>query len=84
MKNPLIQKSILKILARLPDVYLREETLAAEVEIAIDRQLKSTEFADELISLLERELIEKDATLLGDPVWHITGKGKLAAREGTR
>lgn len=84
MKNPLIQKSILKILARLPDVYLREETLAAEVEIAIDRQLKSTEFADELISLQERELIEKDATLLGDPVWHITGKGKLAAREGTR
>lgn len=84
MKNPLIQKSILKILARLPDVYLREETLAAEVEIAIDRQLKSTEFADELISLQERELIEKDATILGDPVWHITGKGKLAAREGTR
>ena len=29
MKNPLIQKSILKILSRLPDVYLREETLAA-------------------------------------------------------
>lgn len=84
MKNPLIQKSILKILARLPDVYLREETLAAEVEIAIDRQLKSTEFADELISLQERELIEKDATLLGDPMWHITGKGKLAANEGTR
>ena len=25
MKNPLIQKSILKILSRLPDVYLREE-----------------------------------------------------------
>lgn len=84
MKNPLIQKSILKILARLPDVYLREETLAAEVEIAIDRQLKSTEFADELISLQERELIEKDATLLGDPMWHITGNGKLAANEGTR
>ena len=70
MKNPLIQKMILKVLSRLPDVYLREETLAAEVEIAIDRPMKTTEFAD--------------ASLLGDPMWHITGKGKLAAQEGVR
>ncbi len=84
MKNPLIQKSILKILSRLPDVYLREETLAAEVEIAIDRPLKSTEFADELVLLKDLELIEKDASLLGDSMWHITGKGKLAAQEGVR
>lgn len=84
MKNPLIQKSILKILSRLPDVYLREETLAAEVEIAIDRPLKTTEFADELIALKDLELIERDASLLGDPMWHITGKGKLAAQEGVR
>lgn len=84
MKNPLIQKSILRILSRLPDVYLREETLAAEVEIAIDRPMKTTEFADELIALKDRELIEKDSTLLGDPMWHITGKGKLAVEEGAR
>ena len=76
MKNPLIQKMILKVLSRLPDVYLREETLAAEVEIAIDRPMKTTEFADELIALRDLDLIEKDA--------HITGKGKLAAQEGVR
>jgi hypothetical protein len=84
MKNPLIQKSILKILSRLPDVYLREETLAAEVEIAIDRPLKTTEFADELLELKRLELVESDASLLGDPMWHITGKGQLAVQEGVR
>ena len=84
MKNPLIQKMILKVLSRLPDVYLREETLAAEVEIAIDRPMKTTEFADELIALRDLDLIEKDASLLGDPMWHITGKGKLAAQECVR
>lgn len=84
MKNPLIQKSILKVLSRVEDVFLREETLAAEVEIAIDRPMKTTEFADALGELKDRELIERDATMLGDPMWHITGKGKLAAREGTR
>ena len=84
MKNPLIQKMILKVLSRLPDVYLREETLAAEGESAIDRPMKTTEFADELIALRDLDLIEKDASLLGDPMWHITGKGKLAAQEGVR
>ncbi len=84
MKNPLIQKSILKVLNRLDDVFLREETLAAEVEIAIDRPLRSTEFADELNELRDLELVERDSTLLGDPMWHITGKGKLAVKEGVR
>ena len=84
MTNPLILKSILKILGRVEDVFLREETLAAEVEIAIDRPMKTTEFADALGELKDRELVERDATMLGDPMWHITGKGKLAAREGTR
>lgn len=84
MKNPLIQKSILKVLSRVDNVFLREETLAAEVEIAIDRPLKTTEFADELNELKDLELIERDTTILGDPMWHITGKGKLAVREGVR
>ena len=84
MTNPLILKSILKILSRVEDVFLREETLAAEVEIAIDRPMKTTEFADALGELKDRELIERDSTLLGDPMWHITGKGKLAVQEGTR
>lgn len=84
MTNPLILKSILKILSRVEDVFLREETLAAEVEIAIDRPMKTTEFADALGELKDRELIERDSTLLGDPMWHITGKGKLAVQEGIR
>ena len=84
MTNPLILKSILKILVRVEDVYLREETLAAEVEIAIDRPMKTTEFADALGELKDRELVERDSTMLGDTMWHITGKGKLAAQEGTR
>lgn len=84
MKNPLIQKSILKILSRVGEVYLKEDTLAAEVEIAIDRTVSVNEFTDELNYLAEKELIEKDVTLLDEPMWHITGKGKLAVREGTR
>ena len=48
MRNQLIQKSILKILNRVSDVYLKEDTLAAEVEIAIDRSVKVDEFMDEL------------------------------------
>jgi len=84
MKNPLIQKSILRILSRLPDVFLREETLAAEVEIATDRTIKTTEFQDEIQELLDLGCIEKDATILGDPMYHITGKGKLALKEGVR
>ena len=84
MRDPLIQKSILKVLSRLPDVYLREETLAAEVEIATDRQLKTSEFADEIQALIDLDCIEKDVTILGDPMYHITGKGKIALREGVR
>ena len=84
MRNQLIQKSILKILNRVSEVYLKEDTLAAEVEIAIDRSVKVDEFTDELNYLADRELIEKDTTLLDEPMWHITGKGKLAAREGIR
>ena len=41
MKNELIQKMILTILNRLESVFLREATLAAEVEISIDRTLKA-------------------------------------------
>lgn len=84
MRNQLIQKSILKVLNRVSDVYLKEDTLAAEVEIAIDRTVSVNEFMDELNYLAEKELIEKDVTLLDEPMWHITGKGRLAQREGLR
>lgn len=80
MRNQLIQKSILTILNRLDNVFLRESTLAAEVEIAIDRPLTTAEFGDELRYLEDKELIERDHTLLDERMWHITGKGKLAQK----
>ncbi len=80
MRNQLIQKSILTILNRLDNVFLREATLAAEVEIAIDRPLTTAEFGDELRYLEDKELIERDHTLLDERMWHITGKGKLAQK----
>lgn len=80
MRNQLIQKSILTILNRLDSVFLREATLAAEVEIAIDRPLTTAEFGDELRYLEDKELIERDHTLLDERMWHITGKGKLAQK----
>ena len=78
MKNPLIQKSILRILNRLNHVALRETTLAAEVEIAVDRPLTTAEFADELRYLEDRDLIERDHDSLDETIWSITGKGELA------
>lgn len=80
MRNKVLQKSILNILNRVDDVFLRETTLAAEAEIAVDRPLTTGEFADELRYLEDRELIEKDHTLLDDRMWHITAKGRLALK----
>ena len=80
MKNPLIQKSILRILNRLNHVALRETTLAAEVEIAVDRPLTSAEFADELRYLEDRDLIARDVDSFDETLWSITGKGELALK----
>ena len=80
MKNQLIQKSILRILNRLDHVALRETTLAAETEIAIDRPLTSAEFADELRYLEDRQLIERDHDSFDETIWSITGKGELALK----
>ena len=80
MKNPLIQKSILRILNRLDHVALRETTLASEVEIAIDRPLTTAEFADELRYLEDRELIQRDQDSFDETLWSITGKGELALK----
>ena len=80
MKNPLIQKSILRILNRLDRVALRETTLASEVEIAIDRPLTTAEFTDELLFLAERDLIQRDRDSFDETLWSITQKGELALR----
>ena len=80
MKNPLIQKSILKILNRLDRVALRETTLASEVEIAIDRPLTTAEFTDELLFLAQRDLIQRDRDSFDETLWSITQKGELALK----
>ena len=80
MKNPLIQKSILKILNRLDRVALRETTLASEVEIAIDRPLTTAEFTDELLFLVERGMINRDRDSFDETLWSITQKGELALK----
>lgn len=80
MKNPLIQKSILRILNRLDRVALRETTLASEVEIAIDRPLTTQEFTDELLFLAQRDLIQRDRDSFDETLWSITQKGELALR----
>jgi hypothetical protein len=80
VKNPLIQKSILRILNRLDRVALRETTLASEVEIAIDRPLTTAEFTDELLFLAQRDLIQRDRDSFDETLWSITQKGELALR----
>jgi hypothetical protein len=80
VKNPLIQKSILRILNRLDRVALRETTLASEVEIAIDRPLTTAEFTDELLFLAERDLIQRDRDSFDETLLSITQKGELALR----
>ena len=80
MKNPLIQKSILRILNRLDRVALRETTLASEVEIAIDRPLTTAEFTDELLFLAQRDLIQRDRDSFDETLWSITQKGELALK----
>ena len=80
MKNPLIQKSILRILNRLDRVALRETTLASEVEIAIDRPLTTSEFTDELLFLAERGMINRDRDSFDETLWSITQKGELALK----
>lgn len=75
MTNRSLEICILKILNRVP-TGLREKTLQAEVEIAMDRPtLTSEEFLDALISLEDRALVDKWVNLIGDTVWGLTPMG---------
>ena len=80
MKNLALQKAILRILDRLNHVALRESTLAAEAEIAVDRPLTTGEFADELRFLEMHELIKRDFDSFDETLWSITDKGSYALR----
>ncbi len=80
MKNPMLETAILKILNRV-ETGLKEKTLQAETEIAMDRpQLTTDEFADAVRALEDAGLIVRDHTLLKQTMWGITPLGRAALR----
>lgn len=80
MNNPMLERTILKILDRV-NCGLREKTLQAETEIAYDRRsLTSDEFIDALISLEDKALMRNRKNLIGETVWGITEAGKAALK----
>lgn len=80
MTNPALNNAILKILSRI-DTGLKEKTLQAETELAMDRpQLTTDEFADSLNFLENKGLVDKWQNLLGDTVWGITDMGRSALK----
>lgn len=80
MKNPALNNAILKILARV-DCGLKEKTLQAETELAMDRHdLTTDEFLDALGFLEDKALVDKWTNLIGDTVWGITDMGRDALK----
>ena len=80
MKNPALNNAILKILARV-DCGLKEKTLQAETELAMDRHdLTTDEFLDALGFLEDKALVDKWTNLIGDSVWGITAAGRDALK----
>lgn len=80
MRNPALNAAILRILARI-DCGLREKTLQAETELAMDRHdLTTDEFLDALRYLEDRALADRWSNLAGDTVWGITGAGRDALK----
>lgn len=80
MKNPALNNAILKILARV-DCGLKEKTLQAETELAMDRHdLTTDEFLDALGFLEDKALVDKWTNLIGDTVWGITAVGRDALK----
>lgn len=80
MKNPALNSCILKILARV-SCGLREKTLMAETELAMDRHdLTTDEFRDALLFLEDRALVDRWDNLVGDTVWGVTAMGRDALK----
>lgn len=80
MKNPALINAILRILSRL-ETGLKEKTLQAETELAMDRpDLTSDEFLDALIFLEDRALVDAWTNLVGDKIWGITAAGRDALK----
>lgn len=80
MKNPALNNAILKILSRV-DCGLKEKTLQAETELAMDRHdLTTDEFLDALGFLEDKALVDKWTNLIGDTVWGISPAGRDALK----
>ena len=80
MKNPALNNAILKILARIPSG-LKEKTLQAETELAMDRHdLTTDEFLDALVFLEDRALVNSWTNLIGDKICGITDAGRDALK----
>ena len=80
MKNPALNHAILKILSRV-DCGLKEKTLQAETELAMDRHdLTTDEFLDALNYLADKALVDKWTNLIGDTVWGINDMGRDALK----
>lgn len=80
MKNPALNSAVLKILARV-GCGLKEKTLMAEAELAMDRHdLTTDEFRDALLFLEDKALVDRRTNLVGDAVWGVTDMGRDALR----
>ncbi len=80
MKNPALNSCVLRILARV-GCGLKEKTLMAEVELAMDRHdLTTDEFHDALLYLEDKALVDKWDNLVGDTVWGVTAMGRDALK----
>lgn len=80
MKNPALNNAILKILNRV-ECGLKEKTLQAETELAMDRNdLTTDEFLDALRYLSDKGLVESWTNLIGDTVWGISNMGRDALK----
>jgi hypothetical protein len=80
VKSPEVKKAIVEVLYRLGDVFLRETTLASEVEIRIRKPLVSEAFQREIFAARQEGLVEMELDAFDEPMYRLTEKGRSAAR----
>ena len=78
MKDLILQKSLLAILARLDGIAVRESVLVAEAEIAVKHPITTEEFQREMKELLGTRRVKRDFDPFGEAMYEITGAGKDA------
>lgn len=78
MKDLILQKSLLQILARLDGIAVRESVLVAEAEIAVKHPITTEEFQHEMKELLGTRRVKRDFDPFGEAMYEITGAGKDA------